>query len=339
VYQQDYLDLFIDGKTEPTYNRLATIDGVFGVPIEKFDTTINMCNTYTDLLTDDRTKITKLCLLVDYNFPFDNELKGKLDKNATDYDDKINRCIKFILIGEAPPPYTAPLKENTYFYNKDHIGNTPYFTAPCKAFDALGNKGKKLVQLADKGALLLDLFPFAIPYNDPIKISIKNLAVDQFKKIVSRLNIGGDLNGCVVDCEDCEDCLKFSFLCSAGENGHAEYIINNVNFGHGVGIVEIGTCTIPINELSNDPPSLTRWDHWAIHRLTAPIPSLINLPFGNWHGITENARIIGSKGTLNKTKIIGVKKPKGMINKYKSIGKIMFKGTPHEIPIRFGFNL
>lgn len=76
------------------------------------------------------------------------------------------RKIKYILIAEAPPT------GSTYFYDVTHLGKTPYFKATCKAFGiVLTNpltevqKTNALIALANKGVVLLDLFPFAIPFS------------------------------------------------------------------------------------------------------------------------------------------------------------------------------
>jgi hypothetical protein len=87
-------------------------------------------------------------------------------------------CIKYILIGEARPHLNTPIslnkcggdEDNTYFYNKTHIGKTPWLSAPrlnwgCPPYAPCPiNKVDTLLCLASKGVLLLDLFPFAIPY-------------------------------------------------------------------------------------------------------------------------------------------------------------------------------
>lgn len=76
-------------------------------------------------------------------------------------------CIKYIMIGEAAPPLNPTNdSENSYFYNVLHTGNTDYFNAPCNAFGIVGTtKIEKLAALAQKGVLLLDLFPFAVSYS------------------------------------------------------------------------------------------------------------------------------------------------------------------------------
>lgn len=78
--------------------------------------------------------------------------------------------IKYILVAEAPP------KGNTYFYNINHLGNTPYFKTVCKAFNIILTspltnilKSNALLELANQGIILLDLFPFAIPFSTSLR--------------------------------------------------------------------------------------------------------------------------------------------------------------------------
>ena len=303
VYQQDYMDLF-EGK--PTFNR-ETSGHEHGVPLEIFKNKrilINPCSPYVKKING------KECLLVDYEYPFDAEI-----------DKWKGRCIQYVLIGEAAPPQTkVPLKNNTYFYNTDHFGNTDYFNAPCKAFGVTGgSKQNKLIQLANKGVILYDLFPFAIAYND-IRTTIINLSLIRFYVIVDGI-------GCENLCKN----LKFSFLCCSGKDGHAEYIIENVNEGNG--IVELCHQKIVINNLSTN-----HWGVWLpISGMVIPHPLLLPL-IGNWHPIDKDAVIAVASGRLSATDFTKMN-PQGMISKYKSIGKIRPNGSPHHIAIRFSFNL
>ena len=75
------------------------------------------------------------------------------------------RKIKYILIAEAPPT------SSTYFYDCTHLGSTPYFKATCNAFGielinplSEVQKINALIAIANKGVVLLDLYPFSIPF-------------------------------------------------------------------------------------------------------------------------------------------------------------------------------
>lgn len=155
IYQQDYLDLF-NGTI--TYNRLKN-GSRFGILLSKLVSGIPLHPCYVDALPDANGKLVD-CLLVDYDYPF----------TRTELENNKERCIKYIMIGEAAPPMTAQMNDGTYFYNVKHTGSTPYFAAPCKALDISGNsKTQKLSDLAGKGVLLLDLFPFAVSYDTKLR--------------------------------------------------------------------------------------------------------------------------------------------------------------------------
>jgi hypothetical protein len=156
IYAQDFLDLYIGVATFTRtpigacyYVKITgnPILGVLGIPLHPTLMIIHEGDEY---------------LLVDYEYPWMGELE-----NAC------NRCIQYIMIAEAAPPQnirtaTYGLNDNlnSYFYNYQHTLHTQYFTAPCSAFGILvGNKINKLIELANNGVLLLDLFPFAINYN------------------------------------------------------------------------------------------------------------------------------------------------------------------------------
>ena len=100
-----------------------------------------------------------------------------------------NPKIRYILIAEAALPLNPAVvgaepefggqegdKKNTYFYNVNHLGGTPYFREVRKAFNfPLGyipagiTKPQVLWLLAQQGVLLLDLYPFAIKYTSKIR--------------------------------------------------------------------------------------------------------------------------------------------------------------------------
>ena len=156
IYFQDYLDLYIG---VPTFNRVA-IGGLFyvqitgnpilgglGIPPHPALILAHGGNEY---------------LLVDYDYPWMAELA-----NAN------NRCIKYTLIAEA-----CPNEGINYFYNLNAIVGQGYLNAAYNAtYNGLGpaipwaplhnpaDKLNKLLDLASRGVLLVDIFPFAIHYN------------------------------------------------------------------------------------------------------------------------------------------------------------------------------
>jgi hypothetical protein len=138
VYFQDYLDLFCCPKDErPTFERVI-LNGRHTVAIPGLQPDPN--GEYTILDAQGYVR-----LIVHHDFPY----FGKLCENRT---------IKYILIGEAPPP------SGNYIYKGD---NTGYITAPLSAMGIQGLNGfERLCAFADKGYLLLDLFPFAVDFNN-----------------------------------------------------------------------------------------------------------------------------------------------------------------------------
>jgi hypothetical protein len=147
IYMQDYLDLF--AKTR-TFHRVRINDSwyikITGNPILS-SLQIPLSDPYCI-----RIENTDY-LWVAYDYPWnDVELNG-------------DRIIKYIMIGEAPPP----VEKETYFYNLNDDENTPWLNAPFSAFTHLLQveeltKKKKLYYLANKGYILLDIFPFATVY-------------------------------------------------------------------------------------------------------------------------------------------------------------------------------
>jgi hypothetical protein len=90
------------------------------------------------------------------------------------------RVIK-ILIGEAPPFYRAnvPKVSRSYFYDPQEIKYTPWFGALYRKFVSEGgnetekkSKEIKLKELASKGILLIDLFPFPIIQSTEVRIEV-----------------------------------------------------------------------------------------------------------------------------------------------------------------------
>jgi len=106
-----------------------------------------------------------------------------------------NPTINYILIAEAALPLSpvhlgaVPAfggqigdKRNTYFYNVEHLKSTPYLEQVRKAFHIRTriSKPQVLWLLAQQGVLLLDLYPYAIDYNDSISstgVTIRNALI------------------------------------------------------------------------------------------------------------------------------------------------------------------
>jgi len=120
-----------------------------------------------------------------YDHPFFNGDKLKLEKKP---------CIRYVMIGEARPKPNEPVinncggdENNTYFYNVTHVKNTRWLSEPCRAFNPLltrpscpNQKAALLLDLASKGYVLVDLFPFAITFTSSIRKKMNDLGITNF---------------------------------------------------------------------------------------------------------------------------------------------------------------
>ena len=123
-----------------------------------------------------------------HNTPIENVLSdyfNETDGRKTLFDKHLSEILKNsncheinILIGEAPPYYPnskyPEKKKRTYFYDSEQSLDTPYFKEPCKYFlkiadwkiekkeNSLRTKASYLQNLAEKGVLIFDIFPFPI---------------------------------------------------------------------------------------------------------------------------------------------------------------------------------
>jgi hypothetical protein len=183
-YFQDYLDLFrgynsrskrilSDDKTLPCHGEHTYF---------KDSTENNAADCLWDILRDDIIKEID-----------SNKIQKENSKLRVRLGEKKLPKIEYILIGEAPAKqaksekdlkdseqeqlgkhkkYPLPYNCNTYFYNPNQYKPTNYFSAPFKALvgkkskhDKSSEKKKELIELANEGVLLLDLFPFALDYD------------------------------------------------------------------------------------------------------------------------------------------------------------------------------
>jgi hypothetical protein len=159
IYFQDYLDLYTGILTfERTPSPVGGVEFYVQITGNPILVALGIPPHPTLILAHGGNEY----LLVDYDYPWIAELA-----NAN------NRCIKYLMIAEAAPiqnprivAYGVNDNMNSYFYNYRHTKSTQYFSAPCAAFHIpAGPKINRLIQLANNGVLLLDLFPFAINYN------------------------------------------------------------------------------------------------------------------------------------------------------------------------------
>jgi hypothetical protein len=136
----------------------------------------NMFEDYLDIFRGKNTRIERSISNTEwyYEHPFFDGDKPKL-KNTP--------CVKFVMIGEARPNPNSPKmnkcggdEKNTYFYNVTHVGTTKWLSETCKAFSLIytkptcpNQKADLLLEVASKGYILIDLFPFAISFDSRLR--------------------------------------------------------------------------------------------------------------------------------------------------------------------------
>jgi hypothetical protein len=177
--------------TNQDYNRLwgSGFSSLSKDPIPTYNDYLireRMLEDYIDIFRGFNTRDKKLEM--PYSHPFFDK-KGNLLLDT-------KPVIKYVLIGEAPPPVNLAIlnkchpiigdENNTYFYNVTHVKKRqPWLSSvrvnwKCPPFRPCPiNKINTLLCLASKGVLLLDLFPFAISYSK-IRNSLNNSRVTDY---------------------------------------------------------------------------------------------------------------------------------------------------------------
>ena len=105
-----------------------------------------------------------------------------------------------IFIGEAPPYWPGKYLKNpgkrSYFYNPKHLKSSPWFTLPLELYNLTGKisaktKIEKLSILAQKGFLLIDIFPFPIIQDTQVRKDLtgdfSNFLNKHFKKKYTKI--------------------------------------------------------------------------------------------------------------------------------------------------------
>jgi hypothetical protein len=211
-------------------------------------------------------------------------------------------CIKYILIGEARPPQIDPEfndcggdMANTYFYNKLHIGRivtqnerqynmpTPWLNEPrlkwgCPPFQPCpNNKVQTLLCLASNGVLLLDIFPFAIPYG-PIRPLLNAGGITRFywDNPTNPYSLSNRINeNCDLLCDDWDLSLIAPCIIS-------RHIIDPINAFPPIATIPVGLHPAQFRTLMPDAtrcPLGVNWRKVAVSAAGAPTQNLINLSF------------------------------------------------------------
>ncbi|MFZ4413590.1 MAG: hypothetical protein ACOYOV_10940 [Bacteroidales bacterium] len=161
--EAEYNDLWVKNFT-PIVGRILIPD------YDQYIIRENMFQDYLDIFRGFNSRNIRLIQpnLWIYEHPFfDNNGNLKLNKVPK---------IKYILIAEAAPKI---IDDNIikYIYNTNLNGGQ-YITAPMNAFGInTNNTVDRLLSLASKGALIIDLFPFALEYTN-LRDIIINYRID-----------------------------------------------------------------------------------------------------------------------------------------------------------------
>ena len=207
-------------------------------------------------------------------------------------------CIKYILVGEAPPRLNPPIynnctpiagdTNNTYIYDIRHVGQTPWLSAPRIAFGARpyrpcpSNKVECLLDLASQGVLpVLDLFPFAITILPALRVALLATGIiesfwnNSTPTIINTCNLEDRINSIGnLLCKDWD--LSFVAPCKI-----SEFIVNPANGFPPLAIVPPGLHPANFRLLLPDPTRCGGSPFKKVCISTAGFPSanLINLSF------------------------------------------------------------
>jgi hypothetical protein len=141
-------------------------------------------------------------------------------------------ALKYIMIGEA-----APSKCGTYFFDINQINNTAWLSAPLNAFFNADmttvpyikpktsiEKRDLLLELANQGYLLIDLFPFAVNYKN-IRQNLNITGASEFFYKRLQTKIGDILKG-LKEGQNADIKVAFS-----GPPTVHHYLANKINIG------------------------------------------------------------------------------------------------------------
>lgn len=200
-------------------------------------------------------------------------------------------CIKYILVGEAPPPLNTSVlngcngdKNNSYIYDITHVKSSPWLTSTRDAFGACNyspcshDKIDYLLKLASKGVLLLDLFPFAILFTGLRKrLNKKGLTLSFWNDPTNPFNLQERVNRLVpLLCKDWDLSFVAPYLIS-------EYIVNPANGFPPLAIVPLGLHPGTFRALLPDPTRFAGncFQKIAIRTSAYPCPSahLVRISF------------------------------------------------------------
>jgi hypothetical protein len=250
---------------------------------DEFKISERMLEDYLDIFRGTNTREGELTM--PYSHPFFDENGNPLLTEKP--------CIRYILVAEARPKPNIPLfnacipiagdENNSYFYDIRHVNLTPWLNAPrlnwgCPTYTPCpANKVQTLLCLASNGVLLLDIFPFAIPYG-PIRQLLNGGGItrnywDNPANIYSLSNRITAIQG-----QLCKD-WDLSLVAPCIISGH---IINPINAFPPITAIPIGLHPAHFRTLIPDAtrcPLGADWRKVAVSSAGAPTQNLINISF------------------------------------------------------------
>jgi hypothetical protein len=261
VYFQDYIDLFCcPNNGQPTFPRKVLTNNNL-----QLHTVFVPGLTYNPTYTIIDQSNNQVRLIVDYDYPYSNELCKK-------------RKIKYILIGEAAPP------SGKYIY-KDGKGSYITSALKWKKHDISKIKGfDRLLKFADEGFLLIDFFPFGIDFQNNINLRKRLIQNnDVLKTFITLLEIKIKNLQCLIS--NWDFCLVAPMTTSIGI---IDWLNNNNNFNLA------GKSTQHVNDLIDYPSFIDKKGKIHIEHTNDPSPA-------NWTKthVTKRAKftiMIGSSG-------------------------------------------
>jgi hypothetical protein len=245
-----------------------------------------MLEDYLDIFRGYSTREREGAIKMPYPHPFFNaDGTPKLAKKP---------CIKYILVGEAPPRLNPPIynnctpiagdTNNTYIYDIRHVGLTPWLTSLKIAFGARSytpcpsNKVECLLDLAAQGVYLIDLFhPFAIPFTSSFRarLNLSGVTLNFWNNPLNPDNLQDRINskGTLL-CKEWDLSLVAPYKIS-------EYIVNPANGFPPLAIVPPGLHPATFRLLLPDPLRFSGCPFKKVCISGAGFPTayLINLSF------------------------------------------------------------
>jgi hypothetical protein len=242
-----------------------------------------MLEDYLDIFRGYSTREIEGAIVLPYSHPFFNaDGTPKLAKMP---------CIKYILVGEAPPPLKTSVlngcngdKKNSYIYDITHVKSSPWLTSPrdafgvCKYSPCSHDKIAYLLELASEGVLLLDIYPFAILFAGLRKrLNKKGITLSFWNDPINLYNLQERINriGTLL-CKDWDLSFVAPYLTS-------EYIVNPAYGFPPLAIVPSGLHLGTFRALLPDPTRFAgnHFQKIAIRNSAYPCPSahLVSISF------------------------------------------------------------